>query len=375
MDCTYKTNRFRMPLFAIAGVTALGTTFHVALVFLGHEKLEDYKWALESLRALYEANGLGSPETLVTDRDLALMGAIRLVFPSAKLVLCLWHVEKNVAARCKRFFRDGEAWNEFFRAWGALLQSATPEGYFEALGDFWTRFSGSPGAIDYLEKTWLPYREALAKAWTNRILRFGITTTSRVEGSHRALKGYLQVSTGDLHAVVERMGLLVANQAVEARAAKAQALTRLGADLRIALFVDLLGVASPVGLRQILQQRRKLTGDPLAVPEPCTGAFRAVMGLPCAHELVDRVRSGDSLQPRDLHPYWLLNRSRGLAATIDPRLLVRDPPVAVPRGRPRGALGGTRTTRREPSLFEVVEGSTGIPSPRATPSDREASAF
>ena len=45
---------------------------------------------------------------------------------------------------------------------------------------------------------------------------------------------------------------------------------------------------------------------------------------------------------------------------IDPLLLVRDPPVARPKGRPRGAL-------------KLVEGSTGDPSPRATPSDWEAS--
>ena len=192
-----------------------------------------------------------------------------------------------------------------------------------------------------------------------------------MEGSHSALKGYLQVSTGDLHAVVERIGLLLAKQAVEARAARAQAYTRIAGNLRITLFADLVGLVSPIALRELLAQRATLVAA-VEDPSPCTRVFRTTMGLPCSHEMADRVRSGRSLSPGDLHPHWLLDRSRDLAA-IDPILLLRDPPIAIPRGRPRGALGGSRTTRREPSLFEVVEGSTGVPSPRATPSDREGS--
>jgi hypothetical protein len=42
LDCTYKTNRYRMPLFAITGVSTLGATFHMALVFLGQEWQGNY---------------------------------------------------------------------------------------------------------------------------------------------------------------------------------------------------------------------------------------------------------------------------------------------------------------------------------------------
>jgi hypothetical protein len=74
LDCTYKTNRFRMPLLAITGKSGLGATFHVAFVFLGQERQSDYEWALEGLRSLYDSAALGAPETLVTDRDLGFMG-------------------------------------------------------------------------------------------------------------------------------------------------------------------------------------------------------------------------------------------------------------------------------------------------------------
>jgi hypothetical protein len=179
LDSTYKTNRYRMPLFSIAGVTALGTTFHVAIAFLLRERQDEFEWALRQLGALYDSAPIGAPETLVSDRDLGLMAAIREVFPAARQRLCLWHVEKNVLARCKRLFRTGDAWIEFFRAWGGLLRSATPEAYFEALGAFRARYDGSD-AMRYLERTWLPHREALVQAWTDRSLNLlGLLPTDR----------------------------------------------------------------------------------------------------------------------------------------------------------------------------------------------------
>ncbi|XP_038679431.1 uncharacterized protein LOC119980706 [Tripterygium wilfordii] len=46
MDVTYKTNRFRMPLFEIVGVTSMNMTFCIAFVFLQSEKEDNYIWAL-----------------------------------------------------------------------------------------------------------------------------------------------------------------------------------------------------------------------------------------------------------------------------------------------------------------------------------------
>jgi hypothetical protein len=42
MDCTYKTNRFQIPLLDILESTELDTTFYVVFVFLSRETKEDY---------------------------------------------------------------------------------------------------------------------------------------------------------------------------------------------------------------------------------------------------------------------------------------------------------------------------------------------
>ncbi|KAI9907330.1 hypothetical protein PsorP6_003616 [Peronosclerospora sorghi] len=37
MDCTYKTNRFRMPMFHVIGITSFNTSFTVAVPFIREE--------------------------------------------------------------------------------------------------------------------------------------------------------------------------------------------------------------------------------------------------------------------------------------------------------------------------------------------------
>ena len=73
MDCTYKTNKFGMPLLNVISMTSFNTTFFACFIFLKDEKEEDYKWALTRVSRLFD--GIKKPEVVVTDRELALMNA------------------------------------------------------------------------------------------------------------------------------------------------------------------------------------------------------------------------------------------------------------------------------------------------------------
>jgi len=42
LDCTYKTNRFKMPLLNICGISPLRKAFSIAAVFLDGEKEKQY---------------------------------------------------------------------------------------------------------------------------------------------------------------------------------------------------------------------------------------------------------------------------------------------------------------------------------------------
>jgi transposase-like protein len=103
MDCTYKTNRFRMPLLDILGSTGLGTTFYGAFMFLSSETKEDYKEALKMLSDVLKKRRIKSPGVIVTDRDKGLMKAIKHTFPATQNILCLWHINKNILAHGQQY--------------------------------------------------------------------------------------------------------------------------------------------------------------------------------------------------------------------------------------------------------------------------------
>jgi hypothetical protein len=111
LDCTYKTNKFKMPLLNIVETTCLGKNFYVAFAFLVKEEEEDYQWAMRQLRSLFA--DLGQFKVAVTDRELALMNSIRSVFLQSQRILCIWHIEKNVLTNAQKYFTSEEARNEF----------------------------------------------------------------------------------------------------------------------------------------------------------------------------------------------------------------------------------------------------------------------
>src|SRR4051794_40356519 len=89
MDYTYKTNRF--PLLSIVGSYSLNQSFYVAFAFLSGEMKRDYRWAMGSFRNVtIQAEEVAVP-VIVTDREPALINAIKLVFPEAKHMPCEWH--------------------------------------------------------------------------------------------------------------------------------------------------------------------------------------------------------------------------------------------------------------------------------------------
>ncbi|KAL7755655.1 hypothetical protein ACKLNR_014182 [Fusarium oxysporum f. sp. zingiberi] len=123
LDCTYKTNKYKMPLLDIVGVDACQSSFCIAFAFLGGEEEEDFVWALGRLRQVYELHGIALPSVILTDRCLACMNALSSssCFPESALMLCIWHINKAIVAHCMPAFtqdksnpKGDEEWKQFF---------------------------------------------------------------------------------------------------------------------------------------------------------------------------------------------------------------------------------------------------------------------
>ncbi|KAL0217417.1 hypothetical protein RCL1_007998 [Eukaryota sp. TZLM3-RCL] len=82
-DCTYKTNRFRIPLFVVGGKVFDNKTFTLAYRFMDSETENDYHWTLQQLRET--TNKI--PDVFVTDRELALINALKTEYPATTHML------------------------------------------------------------------------------------------------------------------------------------------------------------------------------------------------------------------------------------------------------------------------------------------------
>jgi hypothetical protein len=79
MDCTYRTNRYRLPLLHILGCTNLGTFFSAGFCFLKEETELDYYWAISTFLRL---TNVSHPQVFISDQEQALKSAAQELLPS-----------------------------------------------------------------------------------------------------------------------------------------------------------------------------------------------------------------------------------------------------------------------------------------------------
>jgi len=202
MDCTYKTNRYKMPLLIITGVTALNTTFYAAFCFMKGENYSDYVWVMEALVRLYDHLDLPYPTTVISDGDRALSPTLSHVFYEkghrVNHLLCIWHINQNVMVNCKKYFPTNEEWEAFYKRWKDAVYATTSEILEERYNALHHDYPDANwGIFDYLEEHLWPRRRKWAKCFTDKVLHFGNTSSSRGEGAHHQVKQELGFSTGE----------------------------------------------------------------------------------------------------------------------------------------------------------------------------------
>ena len=186
-----------MPLLDIIGVDACQRSFCIAFAFLSNEGEEDYIWALERLRSLYNSCNARLPSVILTDRCLACMNAAATCFPTSTSLLCRWHANKAVLQHCQPAFKpsrqeatqqvsvEGDGWEEFYRFWHSIMSSPDEDSFKERVQKFERQYLPEYlQEVGYIKTTWLdPYKEKLVKAWVDQYPHFGNVVTSRVEGN------------------------------------------------------------------------------------------------------------------------------------------------------------------------------------------------
>ncbi len=138
-----------------------------------------------------------NPEVIVTDRKPGLLCVLGLVFPTAKHLLCTWHIKKDVRRYAwDKLQKDEEMTDSFSKKdWLGVMVSPTVEEFEKRWNSMRRKWAGYPKLIAYLEKEWIPHKEKFVWAWTNKVRHLGNTTTCRVESAHHRLKQWLENSS------------------------------------------------------------------------------------------------------------------------------------------------------------------------------------
>jgi hypothetical protein len=388
MDCTYKTNKFGLPLLNIVGITATYHSFNAGFCFLRQETKVDYQWALNEFKMKCSV----SPKAIVTDRELALMNALSEVFPSTKNILCIWHINKNLVAKCKHFFGT-EDWENFLNDWNSCIYAANERLFKAAWSFFCTKYSAYHQVINYISEHWMPYQDRFINCYTAKVLNFGTTSSSRGEGSHFVLKRYLKISHLDLLSVFKNLKLMLQNQFVELAKKLEEASLKVYHRHKVKFLSQIIQKISAFALDKIVNQYEAI--DESTRNEICGGLFQSTYGLPCKHRIQFLIDQNQHITLEMIHPQWklkeeidlelpfqsdtvspksrivskVLDRLQNLDAAQVPTFLsqlerLTDTPVAPisnpdyvtkKRGRPTGAVNKI-SKRRDKSAFEYVEG-------------------
>lgn len=66
---------------------------------------------------------------IVTDKEIAMMNALKVVFPNSSNLLCHFHINKNVKAKCKLIVYPKEKWDLVMDVSDNLMNSPNEDEY------------------------------------------------------------------------------------------------------------------------------------------------------------------------------------------------------------------------------------------------------
>lgn len=186
----------------------------------------------------------------------------------------------------------------------------------------------------------------IVSLWTDKVVNFGQTSTSRVEASHAKMKKWLETGRADIYSFIMKLTSLwsqVSSTLSQVHSSETMTLPfryqdpfyapclRRISTYALSFVFDEIKWANQE-LKYLEQQRKKQSTESstLSSIEPfsetnnirsiCTGVYTHTMGTPCRHRLRDLKEQGLSLEPKEFHKHWWLDRSVDNPQTSSPIL-------------------------------------------------------
>lgn len=177
-DSTYKKNKYNKPLVIFCGYNHHKQTTIFAAALVHDEKTETFIWVLETLT---EAMFNRHPKVAVTDGDLAMKEAIRVVWPNTTHRQCAWHIHQNALKNIRNLDFADE-----FKLF--VYANLNPDKF----GEKWDKLVEKYGIAN---NPWIDTMYETRASWASTFMQdkffAGIRTTSLCEGINSFIKNYL----------------------------------------------------------------------------------------------------------------------------------------------------------------------------------------
>lgn len=214
------------------------------------------------------------------------------------------------------------------------------------------------------------------KAFTSKFTHLGHIATSRGEGGHHHFKQYLQSNRHDLLDLKDKWSVMLrvfqVNFSKDLALARDRIYHELSAKRWDYLDHDLNKQIVPAAMKLLVRQLL-LANDEVTNNKPCSGGFETIHGIPCYHTLREIKRLKTKVTKAKFHKHWHFERPVSSVEDGEvielppspPEPITASPHIFAPRKVvTRGRRRKDRTTRRDPSQFEITAGTTP-PAPRA----------
>nr|XP_017250780.1 PREDICTED: protein FAR1-RELATED SEQUENCE 5-like [Daucus carota subsp. sativus] len=188
-DTTYQTNRYAMPFVPFTGVNHHYQSVLFGFALMRDEVKTSFEWVLKTW---LEAVGDKHPNSIITDQDQAMAGAIASILPKTRHLLCSWHISQKFPKKLKTLYiKHPGTFKVDFNKY--IYHSLTEDIFQERWNDLVVKY-------DLKDHSWLQGLYLLEEKWisayTKSTFSAGQNTTSRSEGMNAFFDSYISSSTG-----------------------------------------------------------------------------------------------------------------------------------------------------------------------------------
>lgn len=135
---------------------------------------------------------------------------MNIVFPKACNLICRFHIDKNVKAKCKMLVCSIQTWNQGMESWWSIVDCDNVHPFEDCVQTFELVYFLSPILVEYVSGAWLrPHKEKFVKAWTDRVMHLSNTTSNRYVVYCICLLSFVRflLNIGLVHNIVFLVGL------------------------------------------------------------------------------------------------------------------------------------------------------------------------